>query len=330
MRLGVDLMGSDQAPESILKAASKFLEEIRQESHQVELVAVATQEFIHSVPKSSLIEHLSFAPAESFIEMHEAPLIAIRRKKHATMNVGIRMVKEGALDGFVSMGNTGALMASSIIQLGLLPFVDRPALMVHLPNDKEGVVVLDVGANLNPLPKHLFSYALMGASYRKIMHAMIKPRVGLLNIGTEQQKGTQGLKESFFLFQEHFGDQFIGNVEGKEVFGGEVDVLVTDGFTGNVFLKTCEGITSFLTDYLTEKFPEGIQGTLGPVVRHLYERFNYSRHPGALLAGVNGAIVKCHGYSNERALMTGIRGAVELIQNNVVEKMRRDLSDDSI
>jgi glycerol-3-phosphate acyltransferase PlsX len=321
MRLGVDLMGSEQSPESILEV----LFHIARENPEVILVAFATPEARRHSQGVSFPKNIQFEEVENFIEMDEAPLASIRRKKNASMNVGLRFLKEAKIDGFISMGNTGALMASSIIQLGQLPNVDRPGLMVHMPNDKEGVVVLDVGANLNPQPKHLLAYGLMGVSFRQEMHQLKKPRVGLLNIGTEQQKGTQGLKESFQLFEETFKDQFVGNVEGKAVFSGDVDVLVTDGFTGNVFLKTCEGITSFLTDYLSDKLPGGIQGALGPVVKHLYQRFNYSQHPGALLCGVNGIVVKCHGYSNQQALKTGIRGAIDLIQKDILSKMRSSL-----
>jgi phosphate acyltransferase len=322
MRLGVDLMGSDQLPESILEVLSL----IAQEHPQITLVAFTTKQASPFFNKGDYPSNLIPEFTDTFIEMDEAPLTSIRLKKNATMNVGVRFLKEGKIDGFISMGNTGALMATSMIQLGQLPTVERPGLMVHLPNDKHGVVVIDVGANLNPQPKHLLAYGVMGVSFREHMHSMKAPRVGLLNIGTEQQKGTQGLKESFQFFQAAFGEQFVGNVEGKAAFSGEVDVLVTDGFTGNVFLKTCEGITSFLTDYLTDRFPGGIQGALGPVVKHLYERFNYSKHPGALLAGVNGVVVKCHGYSNQTALMTGIRGAINLIEKDVLAKMRSALS----
>lgn len=318
MRLGIDLMGSEGSPEQIMQAVSV----VSQSTDNAQLVVIGTPKVLSQL-SSYKTPNLFFHESGDAIEMDEPPLLAIRRKKEASMNIGIRLLKEKKLDAFLSTGNTGALMASSLIQLGQLPGVERPGLLVHLPNHQQGVVCLDVGANLNPKPEHLLAYGKMAVAFRKYVHGMQAPRVGLLNIGTEQQKGTQGLKESYVLFQKFFGKSFVGNVEGKEVFSGNVDVLVTDGFTGNVFLKTCEGITSFLTDYLNTAFSQmDEKGSLSKVAQHLHQRFDYSQHPGAFLAGVQGVVVKCHGYSNQVSLVNGIKGALDLIQCSVLEKMR--------
>ena len=234
------------------------------------------------LPATNKIE---FVAASEVIEMNEAPLLAVRRKKDSSMAVGARLLKEGKIDALVSTGNTGALIATALFHLSRLPNVDRPALLALLPTAVRGVAVLDVGANLYPKPHHLIDFARIGLAYRKAAHNIEDGKVGLLNIGVEEEKGTAQLKEGYTLLQEEFGDAFLGNVEGREVYEGKVDVLVTDGFTGNVFLKTSEGVSSFLVDYLKKHFGS----KAGEEVAHeLHTQFNYAQYPGALLAGLDG------------------------------------------
>ncbi|MFN0065071.1 MAG: phosphate acyltransferase PlsX [Chlamydiales bacterium] len=315
MRIGIDLMGSDRSPEVIFKAVLKVAERV---GNVHTFVLISTPHVQSSIDHTHPIE---WVLAEEEIEMNEAPLLAFRRKKNSSMHVGIGMIKEKRLDAFVSTGNTGALMATATFLLPRL--VERPALMVTMPNGERGVSVLDVGANLTPKPHHIVSFAHMGIIYREIMHEIEHPTCGLLNVGAEEQKGPKELKETYHLMQEEFGSRFKGNVEGREVFLGKVDVLVTDGFTGNVFLKTCEGISSFLFDYLHEKFSNA--GGIEKVASHLHEKFNYSKHPGALLCGVDGVVVKCHGHSNRQALVNGILGAIDVAEKGVIPQMRERL-----
>ena len=201
----------------------------------------------------------------------------------------------------------------------MLPHIERPALLVMMPTEKGKVIVLDVGANISPKPHHLVSYALLGSFFRTCIFQEKAPKIGLLNIGVEEQKGTKELKETYQLLQEKFQERFLGNIEGREVFQGKIDVLVTDGFTGNVFLKTSEGISSFLAEYLQKHFgvPE--------IVSHLYQQFDYSEHPGALLCGVDGIVIKCHGFSDRTALMNGIRGAFTLVNSNILPQLKAHL-----
>ncbi len=235
---------------------------------------------------------------------------------------GIRLLKEKQIDAFVSTGNTGALMASAMFHLPMLPGIERPALLVVLPAGKHGVAVLDVGANISPRAEHLLGYAKLGVIYRQCAHRIRFPTVGLLNIGTEQLKGTESMKEAYLVLKDYFKPEehlFKGNIEARDVFSGAVDVLVTDGFTGNVFLKTCEGVSAYLIDYLaSEKSTSGI-GTL------LKQQFNVSKHPGALLCGVDGIVIKCHGNSDLPALVSGIRGAAALVKTRMIDKMKARL-----
>lgn len=318
VRIGIDLMGSDSSPESIFEAVLKFSSEIEP---QDSLVVFATHSLFPQLKKkySPFPSSIGFMTTDESIEMEESPLLAVRRKKNASMAAGIRLLKENEIDAFVSTGNTGALVAFATLHLPLLESVERPGLLVMMPTEKGMVAVIDVGANINPKPEHLTAYAHLGALYQQECFAIRNPKVGLLNIGVEEQKGTKEHKQAYYLLQKEFGKAFYGNIEGREVFQGKIDVLVTDGFTGNVFLKTSEGISSFLAEYLQNHFK------IPEIVDHLYHQFNYSEHPGAFLCGVEGIVVKCHGFSDQNALMNGIRGASTLVRKKIIEKLKSRL-----
>ncbi len=306
-------MGGEQPPEAIFEAV---LHVANTTSDQ--LVVLATHALYSSLSEKSHPQ-IEFITTEEFIEMDEPPLLAVRRKKNSSMAAGMRLLKEKELDAFISTGSTGALVATAMHHLETLPGVERPALLVTMPTANGEVVVLDVGANVMPKPHQLVSYARLGSLFRTYYHGLEKPSIGLLNIGTEEQKGTKEMKETYSLLQEAFQNRFLGNAEGRAVFQGKVDILVTDGFTGNVFLKTSEGISSFLVDYLEKHFevPE--------IVSHLNQRFNYSEHPGAMLCGLDALVVKCHGYSDQQALINGIHGAADLARKGIIQKIRKSL-----
>lgn len=326
IRVGVDLMGSDQPPQAIFEAVLQISQET---DASITLVVFATTAlhsdlqnqllaFYQTFPK--VVTRIESVQCDDVIEMDDAPLLAVRRKRKSTMAVGIRMLKTRELDAFLSTGNTGALVASARLYLPRLKGIDRPALLVRLPTENGGVTVLDVGANTLAKPQHLIEFAELGAKYVRHAHNLKTPRIGLLNIGVEEQKGTKELKETYTLLKKRFPDQFMGNIEGREVYQGKIDLLVTDGFTGNVFLKTSEGVSRFLIEYLRRHFPAQTE-----IVSHLYHQFNYSEHPGAFLCGVDGVIVKCHGHSDALALMNGIRGAIALARNDILKKIKADL-----
>lgn len=303
MTVGVDLMGGDQPPEAIYEAACEVA---KQSDHKI--VVFATPQHV----PTNLPPNVTLHTSESSIEMDEPPLLAVRRKKGSTMADGCRHLKSGKIDAFVSSGNTGALVATSLFHLKKLPGIDRPALLVTMPTATGHVIALDVGANVHPKPHQLVAYAHLGSRYCDKKD----PTIGLLNIGTEEQKGTREMKQSFRLLQEHFGSRFLGNIEGREVFQGKVDVLVTDGFTGNVFLKTSEGISGFLVSYLLKHFDAK------EIVKKLNQTFNYAAHPGALLCGVDGIVVKCHGYSDKQAMINGIKGAAALVHADILSTLK--------
>ena len=311
-------MGGESTPQEIFEAVLTIGQEI---SSSDSLVAIAQHSVLPHLRAAfkTTAAAIEFITTEEAIEMEEPPLFAVRRKKDSSMAAGMRLLREKKIDAFVSSGNTGALVAFSKLHLPMLPQIERPALLVMMPTAKGKVAVLDVGANISPKPHHLVSYALLGSLYRECMLGEKNATVGLLNIGVEEQKGTQELKETYRTLQSKFESRFLGNIEGMEVFQGKIDVLVTDGFTGNVFLKTSEGISSFLAEYLKNHF--GLPET----VSHLRQQFNYSEHPGAFLCGVDGIVVKCHGFSDKYALMNGIRGAFTLAKKGIISCLKGKL-----
>lgn len=313
VRVGVDLMGSETSPQTIFEAVL----EIHKELGTNDSVVVLAEHSLYPHFKKQYGASIEFITTEEAIGMDEPPLLAVRRKKNSSMSAGIRLLREKKLDAFVSTGNTGALVATAALHLPMLPYLERPALLVIMPTERGRVAVLDVGANITPRPEHLVSYAMLGSLYQQSMYGIKNPRIGLLNIGVEEQKGTKELKETYHMLQEKFQERFLGNIEGREVFQGKLDVLVTDGFTGNVFLKTSEGISTFLVEYLQKNFE------IPEIVSHLHQQFNYAEHPGAFLCGVEGVVVKCHGLSDRTALMNGIRGAFTLVKKGILPQIKK-------
>lgn len=298
-------MGSDNAPSELLIKLASLLPTLPK---AVQLVAIGSPEFENEAAKLNI----SFIRSEGFIEMEENPLTALRKKKEASICVGLRHLKSKSLDAFVSAGNTGALVSASKMTLGTFAGILRPALLALMPTKKRAVAVLDVGANVAVKSKHLIQFAHLGMAYQEA-RGIAKPKVGLLNIGSEASKGTEEIRLAYKELLKL--ENFAGNIEGTAVFNGEVDVLITDGFTGNIFLKTAEGIANLVLDRLHAHIPE----ELGDLKRHLH----YAEHPGALLSGVKGIVVKCHGYSTPEAFANGIRGAIEFTLSSFLQILKK-------
>jgi glycerol-3-phosphate acyltransferase PlsX len=312
--IGVDLMGSESSPEELFRAVLSA-QEIPEVSS---LVVFSTPQFVDKLSATPLGPKIKFFPAQEVIEMEEAPSTAIRRKKRSSMALGLKELAEKRLDAFVSSGNTGALVVGARIYLTTLPGVHRPGLLALLPTMKNHVAVIDVGGNLEKTTDSLVKFAAMGVAFQSAMQNLKDPTIGLLNIGVEAIKGTAVIKETYQALKETF-PHFVGNVEGHEVFEGKVDLLITDGFTGNVFLKTAEGISKFILNSLRQQL--GAEKKLSP----LEALINYEEYPGALLCGVDGIVVKCHGYSSGKAMFSGIKGAVNLVHHKIVDKFRSAL-----
>ncbi|MGD0665667.1 MAG: phosphate acyltransferase PlsX [Rhabdochlamydiaceae bacterium] len=319
-RIGVDLMGSDTPPEELATA----LIQLSEEKFPAEFLIFASPEVTGELPKT-----LSSVTCPETIEMHEDPLVSVRRKKESSLCQGLRYLHEKKIDAFISAGNTGALLLAAKTILKTLPKIDRPALLTLLPTHKNEIAVLDVGANLTLKSHHILQFAAMGIAYQK-SRGIENPTVGLLNIGTEAIKGTLQVREAYAKLEilNYDGNRdrptFLGNIEGKDVFRGDIDVLVTDGFTGNVFLKTAEGLASFIIKQLEMRAIEG-----SPSLRHeisaLKERIYVAEHPGAILCGVEGIVVKCHGDVTAAKFMSSIKGAARLVEHRFLEKIMINL-----
>jgi len=315
LKIGVDLMGNDNSPEALLTALRRL-----KLPEEIDLILFGSPQY-----KASNDNH--YISTDEFITMDEAPLQALRRKKKASMCEGLYWLKAKKLDAFISAGNTGALVSGAKLILGTLKGILRPALLARIPTKKLPVTVLDVGANVQVKSTHLIQFAKMGAAYSKIQ-GIKHPRVGLLNIGSEPIKGTSELQLAYQALQKpqpHQEFQFAGNIEGKSVFDGDVDVLVTDGFTGNIFLKTAEGIASLILDRFGALLPPGEYKRLHPQIKDLASTLHYAQHPGAIVAGVRGIVIKCHGYSTPQAFEQAILGAIDLVQGNFSQIIERQL-----
>lgn len=259
--------------------------------------------------------------------MEENPLLAIRRKKDSSIGIGMQLIKEKKVDAFISAGNTGALMSLGKLKLSMLNNISRPALLTFLPSKRKPLAVLDVGANLSTKPKYLVQYALIGSAFQKTQ-GVKKPLVGLLNIGSEARKGTTEVQKAYsdlcIMAKKTGAFEFAGNIEGKEVFEGKIDVLVTDGFTGNVLLKTTEGVVNFILDRL---------GDCGQKCENTFQYFSdlntllhYQQYPGALLCGLDGIVIKCHSYCTPQALLQAVIGASRFVKQDLLLNMKKYLA----
>lgn len=269
--------------------------------------------------------------APEAVDMDEAPSIALRRKKHSSIRKGLELVRKAEADAFVSAGNTGAVMATALVVLGSLPGVERPAIALLLPSLTGKSILLDAGANVDCKPKHLLQFAIMGNVYACYILGKEEPKVGLLSIGEEESKGNELTKEAFKALEEEPSLAFIGNVEGRDVFNGRVDVIVCDGFTGNVALKTSEAVAEFFSVLLQQEFSRDLKSRVsyflmkGALAR-LKKRVDPAEIGGAPLLGVDGVCIISHGHSTSKAIKNAIRVAVECVQNRVIDHIREGIA----
>lgn len=333
MKILLDAMGGDNAPDAVIKGALKAIKEI-----ESEIVLIGNEEIINSKIKefygknniSELTNKIKIKHTTETIEMEDTPTVAIKHKKDSSMVVGFRMLKEGEGDVFISAGNSGALLTGATLLVGRIKGIDRPAIAPMLPAYKKSFMLMDAGANTNCKPLNLLQFAQMSTIYLKNTFGIENPKVGLLNIGTEETKGNDLVKETYNLLKEHgeeYGINFIGNVEGRDCFSGEVDSVITDGFTGNVFLKTTEGLGKLVKRNLTESLKRNIFTTLGaipclPAIKKFSKTMDYKEYGGALFLGVKKPVVKAHGSSDEYLFYFTLKQAENFVKSGAVEKMK--------
>jgi len=318
-------MGGDHAPAEIVAGALRAHEELG-----VEVLLVGDPAQIEASLKRHGSSHqLQIVPAEGTIEMHEEPLSGLRRKPKASINVAMNLVKSGQADAVVSAGHSGAAMAAALLRLGRLPGIDRPAIGTVLPTQVAGkpVIILDVGANVDCRPKFLEQFAAMGSIYSKYVLGIDDPKVGLLNIGEEESKGNELALRTHQLLQENTNLSFIGNAEGRDVLSGRFDVIVCDGFVGNVLLKFAEAVGEVALQILREELPRGIRGKIGtwllrPNLKRIKQRMDHAEHGGGLLLGVAGVCIISHGSSQAPSVFNAIRLAMEAVDNRVLDRIQ--------
>jgi glycerol-3-phosphate acyltransferase PlsX len=328
LKIAVDAMGSDRSPavevEGAVQAASQF---------GVPIVLVGKQEDVQPLLDRHDTTGLSIevVHASEVVTMEDSAATAARRKKDSSIRVAERLMRDGVVSGVVSAGNTGAVMATAKLVVGTLPVVDRPALSTVLPTQKsKPAILLDVGANVDCKPHHLEQFAIMGDIYSRAIFGIRRPRVGLLSIGEEDSKGNELTKEAFKSLKRA-PVNFIGNVEGRDIFKGEVDVIVCDGFTGNVVLKLSEGLYETFTEMLRQELQKTLAAKVGYIFaqnafRDFKRRLDYSEYGGAPLLGIKGITIVCHGRSNANAIKNAIRVAHEFCKHNVNDVIQTEFT----
>jgi glycerol-3-phosphate acyltransferase PlsX len=327
IKIAVDSMGSDNSPFSEVEGAVQAAR-----SYGVDVILVGKESLLSPLLKEAGGGELSIEirNATQVIAMDEPPTAALRRKRDSSIRIAADLVREKTASGLVSAGNTGAVMAISKMVFGAVPGVDRPALAAILPTLAGHAVLLDVGANVACKPHHLVQFAVMGHLFSKKIVGVASPRVGLMSVGEEESKGNELTKEVHkALKQLHLN--FIGNVEGRDIYNGRADVIVCDGFTGNVALKTSEGLIEAVLKLLKDELSRNLQVKLGALLsqqsfKRLKKRLDYSEYGGAPLLGLRGVSIICHGRSSSNAIKNAIRVAKEFAENQVNAKLEAELS----
>ncbi len=325
MRIALDAMGGDHAPDAVVRGAVRAVRELG-----VEVALVGPPDVVQRAlaPLGPPPGGIAIVPAADVIGMEEHGATAARHKRGASINVGLREVKDGRAAAFVSAGNTGAVMAAAVMVLGRVRGIDRPALGALIPaHGGRRVLLLDVGANAEVKPQYLVQFAEMGRAFAHRAMGAPSPRIGLLSIGEEATKGNPLVQEVHTALAARADLDFIGNVEGKDILRGVADVVVTDGFTGNVALKVAEGVAEYIMAELRASLTSRphyrlAAAVLLPALRALRIRLDYAEHGGAPLLGVEGVVVVGHGRSDARAIASAIRAARDAVAGDVVEAIR--------
>lgn len=323
-RIALDAMGGDSAPNAPVAGAIEALKTL---PPSCEIILVGRSEEVTAAIGDLGVERperLSILDAPEVIEMSEKPLAAVRGKRKSSIRLGLEIQKAGGADAFVSAGNTGAMMAASALILGLHSGVDRAAIGALFPTAAKPVLVLDAGANIDCSPRELRGFAHIGNVYAKDVLGRDNPNVGLLNIGEEEEKGSQAVRQAFDLLQSDSGINFVGNVEGRDILQGDLDVVVCDGFVGNVVLKFYESVARLFAGLLQREMEQDVleSAAMGRVLKLL----DYSEYGGAPLLGVKGVSIICHGRSSARAFKNAIGVALQAVESHVSQHIGAEMA----
>lgn len=321
MRIAVDVMGGDHAPEEIIKGALEAAN-----NSAAHIILVGDTEIIENKTRNAKgTDNISIYHSDEVIEMDESPSAAIKKKKNSSMVVAHKLLKEEKADAVVSAGNTGAQMAAALLTLGRVPSISRPAIVTALPTLKGPILLLDVGANMDCKPENLLGFAQMGSVYAKEILGYESPKVGLLNIGKEETKGNMLTQTSYPLLKDNLKN-FYGNIEARDIFDGDVEVIVCDGFVGNNLLKFAEGLaeaifTMIKNELQKNMFTKTAAYTLKPGFKNIKNKLDYEEYGGAPLLGVNGISIICHGSSKAYAITNAVKVAGQCIEIDLLSKI---------
>jgi len=326
MKIAVDAMGGDNAPEVVVQGAIQAASELG-----IDVTLIGDKELLAGALGSQVSsDHIVVHHCEEVVQMDESPLKAVRKKKDASIRVAFDLVKKGDADAVVSAGNSGATLAAGVLTLGRLKGVERPAIAGIFPGEKGHVILLDMGANVDCRPAQLFQFGIMGHAFASSCLGMKNPKVGLLSIGEEDSKGNEQVRLTHELFEQSRLN-FQGNVEGRDVFSGEVQIIVCDGFVGNVALKLVEGMAEAMTNMLKTELKRSFFGRIAFLLsrrslKDFKRELDYEEYGGAPLLGINGIGIVCHGESSVRAIKNAIKTAALYVNNRVVQKMVEELN----
>lgn len=326
MIIAVDGMGGDFAPAAVVDGCIQAVKE-----NNINIIITGAEELIkkeldkYAYPK----DKISIVHAEEVISTNESPVMAVRRKKNSSLVKALQLVKDGEADAVISAGSTGALMTGATLVVGRIKGIDRVALAPIMPGKKGAFMVVDAGANVDCKPQYLIQFALMGKIYFENILGVKNPTIGLVNIGTEEEKGNELTKTTYKLLKE-MDYNFVGNVEPREVSNGEVNVLVCDGFVGNTILKMYEGVALNVFNMLKEEIMKSFTAKIGafllkPVFKGLKKKFDYSEYGGSAFLGTKGICIKAHGSSDSKAFKNAIRQALNCYDNKIINKIREEL-----
>lgn len=323
LKLAIDAMGGDYAPDEIVKGSLSALECFE----NLEIILTGNSELLNKYKNNN--SRLNFVYTSEVITNNEPPVAAIRKKKDSSMVVGLELLKAGEVDAFLSAGNTGALMAGSLFILGRIKGIDRPALAPILPTVNGAVVLLDAGSNADCKSENLLQFAAMGSVYAQKMFGIESPRVGLFNIGTEEEKGNDIVKRAFELIKNS-NLNFVGNVEGRDIVYGVAEVVSCDGFVGNAILKSMEGTASVISLLLKEELKRNIFTKLGALLimsglKRITKKMDYTEYGGAPLLGIKKPVIKAHGSSKAKAIFNAIRQAKNFVDNDVLKHIQKEI-----
>ena len=328
MIIALDAMGGDLAPQAIIEGA---LDAVNNSSDDLKIILVGDQKKINSFVESTLPKQISIHHASEIVTMDDDGSKVFKSKPDSSIVQGLKLVKENHANAFISAGHTGAVMATSLFLLGRIPHVKRPCLGVYIKTQTGGKILCDVGANPDANPAQLLQFGIMASVYLDHVEGVNKPQIGLINIGEEPTKGSELYKDAYKLFKNELPN-FIGNVESRNLFDCKANVLVCDGFVGNILIKFAEGWINTFSNLIKNKINDKITykigaGLIKPALEEIKNQYDYEEHGGTPLLGVNGIAIVCHGSSTPKAIMNSIFVAQESIKQNLIQDISRGIDE---